>query len=247
MRDLAVAHIDLAASLANRFALALSVPTTLVESGNSLGGVTPAGAAFGDIRLGGLVRLTGQPLEDPISISAGLTLWLPTAGSTLAGDQTVRVAPRVVLAGLASKHLLWSASGAIQYREVSSIGTGLATSGNSVGTELQLGGALAFADLAKRYSVGPEAQIASVIVDGHVVGAIGVGSGTGKASVQQGNVTVSSTEDGLGVFGGLGYEFRVTPRFALGPQVNVGWMNLDSFNANWVNVELGFQWYFIRR
>jgi hypothetical protein len=51
----------------------------------------------------------------------------------------------------------------------------------------------------------------------------------------------------LGVFGGLGYEFRVTPRFALGPQINVGWMDLDSFNANWVNVELGFHWYFIRR
>lgn len=75
----------------------------------------------------------------------------------------------------------------------------------------------------------------------------GVGSGTGKASVQQGNVTVSTTEDGLGVFGGVGYEFRVTPRFALGPQINVGWMDLDSFNANWVNVELGFHWYFIRR
>lgn len=75
----------------------------------------------------------------------------------------------------------------------------------------------------------------------------GVGGGSGEAQVTNGNVTVTATESGFGVMGGMGYEFRVTPRFALGPQVNVGWINLDSFNANWVTFELGVQWYFIKR
>jgi outer membrane protein with beta-barrel domain len=75
----------------------------------------------------------------------------------------------------------------------------------------------------------------------------GVGVGTGEASLQSGNTTITASETGLGVMGGMGYEFRVTPRFALGPQIYAGWIDLDSFNANWVNFELGFHWYFIRR
>ncbi|HKQ59201.1 MAG TPA: outer membrane beta-barrel protein [Candidatus Eisenbacteria bacterium] len=75
----------------------------------------------------------------------------------------------------------------------------------------------------------------------------GVGGGTGKVEQQQGNVTVSATENGLGLMGGIGYEFRVTPRFALGPQVNVGWADLDSFNADWFTGELAVCWYFIKR
>jgi outer membrane protein with beta-barrel domain len=75
----------------------------------------------------------------------------------------------------------------------------------------------------------------------------GVGVGTGEASQQFGSVTVTGSESGLGLLGGIGYEFRVTPRFALGPGVNVGWINLDSFDANWVTFELGATWYFIKQ
>jgi len=74
----------------------------------------------------------------------------------------------------------------------------------------------------------------------------GVGVGTGEASIRQGNITISSTEHGLGVLGGIGYELRVTRRFALSPQIHAGWADLDNFNANWVNFELGFNWYFFR-
>lgn len=73
----------------------------------------------------------------------------------------------------------------------------------------------------------------------------GVGVGSGEASVQAGSATITTSETGLGVLGGLGYEFRVARRFALGPQINASWIDLDSFNANWVNFELGFHWYFL--
>jgi hypothetical protein len=75
----------------------------------------------------------------------------------------------------------------------------------------------------------------------------GVGSGNGKVEQQQGNVTISATEEGLGLMAGLGYEFRVTPRFAIGPQAHVGWADLDSFNADWFTGELAATWYFIKR
>lgn len=75
----------------------------------------------------------------------------------------------------------------------------------------------------------------------------GVGSGTGRAAVRTGNTTVTRTEEGVGVLGGVAYEFRVTPRFALGPQVHIGWIDVDTFKADWVNVEVGLQWYFIPR
>lgn len=73
----------------------------------------------------------------------------------------------------------------------------------------------------------------------------GVGWGSGEALEQSGNVTISTRESGLGVLAGVGYEFRVTRRFALGPQIHGGWMDLDSFNANWATFDLGFHWYFV--
>lgn len=75
----------------------------------------------------------------------------------------------------------------------------------------------------------------------------GVGWGSGEALQQSGNVTISTRESGLGVLAGVGYEFRVTRRLALGPQIHGGWMDLDSFNANWVTFDLGFHWYFVPR
>jgi hypothetical protein len=72
----------------------------------------------------------------------------------------------------------------------------------------------------------------------------GIGGGSGDASVQVGSVTVSGSESGLGFTAGAAYEFRVTRSFALGPQVDYGFASLDSFDANWVNFGLGFNWYF---
>ena len=75
----------------------------------------------------------------------------------------------------------------------------------------------------------------------------GVGGGTGEVQVQQGNVTITASENGLGLLAGLGYEFRVARKFAFGPQAHFGWADLDSFNADWFTLELGATWYFLKQ
>ncbi|HEY2956349.1 MAG TPA: outer membrane beta-barrel protein [Candidatus Eisenbacteria bacterium] len=74
----------------------------------------------------------------------------------------------------------------------------------------------------------------------------GVGFGSADATVQIApNTTVTGSESGFGFTVGAGYEFRVMRTFAIGPQVDFGWMTLDSFDANYVNFGLSFNWYFV--
>jgi len=75
----------------------------------------------------------------------------------------------------------------------------------------------------------------------------GVGVGTTTNSTTFGNTTISSHESGVGVSVGAGYEFRVTRRFALGPQVDFTWTDQDGYNTNHVNGSLGASWYFLPR
>jgi hypothetical protein len=73
----------------------------------------------------------------------------------------------------------------------------------------------------------------------------GLGGGSGTAQVQVGSLVVKETKSGFGITAGAGYEFRVTRTFAVGPQVDFGWTSLDTFDANYINGCLGFNWYFI--
>lgn len=73
----------------------------------------------------------------------------------------------------------------------------------------------------------------------------GIGIGTTEVSVDIGSTTVSSTETGLGLHGGIGYDFRVARTFALGPQVDLGYTTFDGGSANWFGLGLNFNWYFI--
>jgi len=72
-----------------------------------------------------------------------------------------------------------------------------------------------------------------------------VGFGTVTNSTDLGNATLTSHESGLGLSVGAGYEFRVTRRFALGPQVDFTWTDQDSFNSNHINGSLAVCWYFV--
>ena len=73
----------------------------------------------------------------------------------------------------------------------------------------------------------------------------GVGVGSADATARSGNTTLSVTESGFGFLLGAGYEFRVMRTFAIGPEVEFGWMTLDSFDANYVNGNIAFTWYFL--
>ncbi len=72
----------------------------------------------------------------------------------------------------------------------------------------------------------------------------GVGGGSGEVKQTLGNLTATGTENGIGLLAGAAYEFRVLRTFALGPQVEYNFASFDKFEANWVNVGLGFTWYF---
>jgi len=73
----------------------------------------------------------------------------------------------------------------------------------------------------------------------------GIGGGDAEAEVSQGNTTVTATESGLGISAGVGYDIRLARTFALGPQLDFGYVNVDSFDANYFNLGVSFNWYFI--
>jgi outer membrane protein with beta-barrel domain len=75
----------------------------------------------------------------------------------------------------------------------------------------------------------------------------GVGLGSVDLSSSFGNTTYSSSESGLGLTAGAAYEFRVTRRFSIGPQIDFGWTDQTDYNTNHINGGLGFTWYFIPR
>ncbi len=73
------------------------------------------------------------------------------------------------------------------------------------------------------------------------------GVGGGDVSVEE---TVHSTkatvtQSGFGLTAGAAYEFRVARKFAIGPQVDYGYVKVEGLRANSVNVGLSMNWYFI--
>lgn len=75
----------------------------------------------------------------------------------------------------------------------------------------------------------------------------GLGFGNSHFSVDAGNnVTISSSESGFGLNGGIGYEFRLARTFALGPQADFGFASFDGGNANWFGLSLQGTWYFVK-
>src|SRR5262245_38550184 len=72
----------------------------------------------------------------------------------------------------------------------------------------------------------------------------GVGAGAITAKNHEGNVTTQVDEDGVGFLGAMGYEWRLRRRFALGPQVDFGYLDVgEGVTANYFNLTAGFNWY----
>jgi OmpA-OmpF porin, OOP family len=159
-------HLDLAVSMLGRLGLSLSLPVSLYENGQPAIGIEPGGVRPGDPRLGMTVRLYGEPLRDPFSVNLGAQVWIPNGGSAEhVGDRVARAAPRLLLAGY-WRHLLWSFTSELLYRAKATIGNLPVGSGNTIGSEVQFGGSLAYADFDRHFTVGPEAVLATVVVGG---------------------------------------------------------------------------------
>ena len=152
-------HLDLAVSFLDRFTINASAPMLLLERGNTAYGVAPIdGVSAGDPRIGLMIRLAGQPDRSPISLNVGADVWIPLRKFTdaldaQASDQEARVLPKVVLAGWGHR-VRWSLMAAYLYRPDAVLGN--ASIGATAASELQFGALLQYADIHRRFAIGPE-------------------------------------------------------------------------------------------
>jgi outer membrane protein OmpA-like peptidoglycan-associated protein len=163
-----IGHFDLAASFLDRVTVSFSLPVIFLERGNAIDGVAPlAGAGIGDPRLGIMVRLYGQPDRSGFSLSLGGWVWIPIGrNDDNTGDSGVRVLPKLVAAGY-GHHVRYSGTFGFLYRPPAVIGALPAGAGNTVGSEIQFGALVQYADQKNRFAIGPEATLATVVNDGH--------------------------------------------------------------------------------
>lgn len=162
-------HVDVAMAFWDRLNVSLTLPVTALERGQAVGAVSPIdGGALGDPRLGLLFRIYGQPDESPFSLSLGGSLWFPIGASARrAGDGGARVLPRLVAGGLVRRRLRWSASGGFYYRPEAQVAESLLDPrGGALGPSLQLGAHVAYADLDRRFSIGPELLLHTTVTEG---------------------------------------------------------------------------------
>jgi OOP family OmpA-OmpF porin len=157
-----VGHVDVAGSFLDRVQLSLSLPVVLMERGTPAFGASPlGGAAVGDVRLGAMVRLFGQPDRSRVSLHVGGYLWIPVGtNGDHAGDQTARGLPELIASGMLIDHLRWTLEAGVLIRAQQTIGFGPAS---STASEFRLGAGVAFADHARRLHVGPELTLATLI------------------------------------------------------------------------------------
>lgn len=162
-------HVDLAGSFLDRILISATLPVTLLERGTATAGVTPTeGVVVGDPRLGLWIRLFGQPYRSAVALSIGANVWIPLRAFTDSGvsstssDSFVRVMPKLALGGLAH-NVMWSLTGGFLYRAPAQIGSA-DPRGSTVGSELQFGAAIAYANLERRFVIGPEAVLSTTIL-----------------------------------------------------------------------------------
>lgn len=164
-----VAHLDVAASLADRVLLAAALPLILLERGQAVDGITPIDTiAVSDPRLSIAVRAYRHPHRDPFSVHATAALWIPVRAINgdlpqQSSDQGLRLRAGVVLSGV-FRSLIWSGTLAFQYRSEGRLGTRLLPEGASVGPEAQIGLAAAYLLPRLRLSVGPEVMLATSLL-----------------------------------------------------------------------------------
>lgn len=155
------AHLELYGSMRDRVGLSLSVPIVLGESGTAFAGVGPSGTTAGDPRVGVRVRLFGG---DALSLSAAGYLWIPIGvEDRLAGDASVRAMARMTFGGRLGEMVRWSTNASFLGRQRAVLSSMLPASGNSVGSEVQLAGGIAYT--IDRLALGPEATVSVPVAD----------------------------------------------------------------------------------
>jgi len=139
----------------DRVRFALSVPVVVYQDGEggSINGVAyaaPETPAFGDIRLGGDVRLLGEH-GDPATLAAGIAFHLPTGSANdFTSDGSLRVEPHVLAAGDIAA-FTWGAKLGLEYR-----GLDERVDGTPLGSEVGFAAAAGVRLAEGRLVIGPE-------------------------------------------------------------------------------------------
>lgn len=74
----------------------------------------------------------------------------------------------------------------------------------------------------------------------------GLGVATGKARIESAGFSFEDTETGFGLLAATGYEWRLTGKFALGPQVQYAYLNIDgdgTKSVDFLSVTAQATWY----
>jgi outer membrane protein OmpA-like peptidoglycan-associated protein len=118
-----------------------------------------------------MVRLWGQPDESPISFNLGANVYVPLraispssgALSETSSDAGIRLLPKFVMAGF-GHHIRWSTVLGFLFRPEAVLGN--TASGVTTGSEIQLGVLIAYADQVRRFAVGPEFALSTLVTGG---------------------------------------------------------------------------------
>lgn len=140
-----------------------SLPVQFFESGTAdpTTGLQPhTDAALGNPRLGGMLRIWGQPERDAVSLQAGVDVWFRGSDpSTHQADGGIGIQPRFVLAGRVRGRIAWGTEIGFRYREDATLGTDALHV--TAGSVVQAGAALGVHALRERLYAGLEARVST--------------------------------------------------------------------------------------
>jgi len=167
VQDQLIVHLGGSLMMADRFRVGLDLPIGVFEDGTA-GAVktTPYAAAsggLGDLRLSGDARLFGT-YGGAFTVAAGVAIFVPTGSqSAYLSDGTVRVLPRVAIAGDVGP-IAYAAHLGFQLRPLDNAFPGYPT-----GSDVELGGSVGIRLLDHRLLLGPEVYGSTVVTSGSAV------------------------------------------------------------------------------
>ena len=164
-------NINASIAIFHRLNFNINIPVAFAQSGESptFEGTTfksPDGVEFGDVRLGLRLNVLGG-YRDPFQLALAGSVWLPTSSpGAYVSDGKVRGMPQLVLGGLATNRVVWSAAIGPEFRKSQLALATTTNPGIQQGTMLRWGGGVGILlGDERRLQIGPEVNASVVLAD----------------------------------------------------------------------------------
>lgn len=164
-------NVNASIAIFHRLNFNINIPIAFVQSGESptFEGTTfksPEGVEFGDVRLGLRFNVLGG-YRDPFQLALAGSVWLPTSSpGAYVSDGQVRGMPQLVLGGLATNRVVWSAAVGPEFRKSQLALATTTNPGIQQGTMLRWGGGVGILlGDERRLQIGPEINASVVLAD----------------------------------------------------------------------------------